>query len=173
VTRSEFDALLGELGLSQAEAARLLSVDPRTVRRWAENPAEIPGPAEQALRAWRTLHRFGLPWAPGSVDLVRLDPDQIAKQRAHAIELEALLNRVQKRGGPALPWDVDLEHCRATHGKLEVTFYRLANGGFSPQSYRRRDGIPADLERDWPLIEDAFVHVARAIAGDRRKQRAR
>jgi len=172
MTRNEFDALLHELGLSQAEAARLLSVDPRTVRRWAEDPGEIPGPAEQALRAWRALHRFGLPWAPDSVDLVRQDPSQIAKHRIHAIELEALLRKVEKRGGPAAPWQVDVERCRATLGPLEVSFYRLQNGGFSPQSYRRKDG-PADLERDWPLIEDAFVHIARAVAGQRGKRGAK
>lgn len=79
MTREDFDSLLGELGLSQAEAARLLSVDARTVRRWAEDPADMPGPAKQALRAWLALHRFGLPWAPDSVDLVRQDPGQVAK----------------------------------------------------------------------------------------------
>lgn len=163
MTKNDFDALLLELGLSQVEAARLLSVDPRTVRRWAEDPGEIPGPAEQALRAWRALHRFGLPWVPGSVDLVQTDPSQVAKSRAHAIELGALLRKVEKRGGPAAPWQVDVDRCRAMLGPLEVNFYRLPNGGFSPQSYRRKDG-PADLERDWPIIEDAFWHIARAVA---------
>jgi transcriptional regulator with XRE-family HTH domain len=170
MTKREFDSLLAELGLSQAEAARLLSVDARTVRRWAEDPVEIPGPAEQALRAWLALHRFGLPWAPDSVDLVQHDPEQIAKHRAHAIDLDALLRKVEKRGGPAAPWQVDIDQCRATLGPLQVSFYRLRNGGFSPQSYRRKDG-PADLQRDWPLIEDAFAHIAQAIARQRQKEK--
>jgi len=163
MTREEFDTLLDRLGLSQAEAARLLSVDARTVRRWAEKPAEMPGPAEQALRAWCALHRFGLPWSPDSVDLAQQDPEQIAKHRQHAIDLDALLTKVAERGGPAAPWQVDLNQCRAKLGPLEVSFYRLSNGGFSPQSYRRKDG-PADLQRDWPLIEDACAHIAQAIS---------
>lgn len=168
MTRDEFDVLLQELGLSQAEAARLLSVDPRTVRRWAEDPNEIPGPAEQALRAWLALHRYGLPWAPGSIDPVGGDPDQVATHRAHAIQLDALLRKVEERGGPAAPWEVDLNRRRATLGPLEISFYRLKNGGFSPQFFRRKDG-PSDLERDRPLIEDAYVHIARAIAQQRGK----
>lgn len=162
MTREEFDALLNGLALSQVEAAQMLSVDARTVRRWAENPAEMPGPAEQALLAWSALHRRGLPWAPDSVDLVQQDLEQIAKHRAHAIELHALLEKVRLRGGPAAPWHVDLDKCRATLGPLEVSYYRLPNGGFSPQAYRRKDG-PADLQRDWLLIEDAFAHIAHEI----------
>lgn len=172
MTRQDFDSLLDELGLSQAEAARLLSVDARTIRRWADDPADMPGPAEQALRAWLALDRFGLPWAPDSVDLVQHDRGQIAAHRAHAIELDALLTKVEQRGGPAAPWQVDIDKRRATLGPLQVSFYRLRNGGFSPQSYRRRDG-PADLQRDWPLIEDAFAHIARAIARQRRKPRTK
>lgn len=167
--RNELDALLTGLGLSQTEAARLLSVDARTVRRWVENPTCMPGPAEQALRAWFTLHRMGLPWSPDSVDLAQLDPVQIAIHRAHTIDLEAIIEKVANRGGPAAPWQVELAQYRAKLGPLEVSFYRMPNGGFAPQSYRRKDG-PADLQRDWPLIEDAFAHIAKSIAHERQRQ---
>ena len=168
MTKREFDSLLGELKLSQSEAARLLSVDARTFRRWVEDPAAMPGPAEQALKAWLTLHRHCLPWAPGSIDFVEQDPRQIAEHRAHSIGLEALLKKVEQRGGPAAPWEIDFERCYATLGPMQVSFYRLPNGGFSPQSYQRSD-LPADLHRDWPLIEDAFAHISRAIARQRGK----
>ena len=129
----------------------------------------MPSPAEQALRAWFALHRTGLPWSPDSVDLAQLDPVQIAIHRAHTIDLEAIIEKVANRGGPAAPWQVDLAQYRAKLGPLEVSFYRLPNGGFAPQSYRRKDG-PADLQRDWPLIEDAFAHIAKSIAHERQRQ---
>lgn len=156
---------LNALGLSQVAAARLLSVDPRTVRRWLENPAEISGPAEQALRAWQRLHEYGLPWSPDGVDLIESNPDRIASYRSHTIDLDALLQRVSKRGGTAAPWVVDLDKGKATLGALEVTFYKLPSGGFSPQSYKRRDHIQPDVQRDWHLIEDAYACIAKAIAG--------
>jgi hypothetical protein len=163
---SKFDLsnALNSLGLSQVELARFLSVDPRTVRRWVESPSEIPGPAEQALRAWQRLQSYGLPWSPCGVDLVECDPEQIARHRLHTLELDALLEKVTKRGGPAAPWVVDLDKGKAVMGSLEVTFYMLASGGFSPQSYKRRDEIEQDVQRDWPLIEDAFACIAKAIA---------
>ena len=154
---------LASLGLSQVAAARLLSVDPRTLRRWVENPGEIPGPAEQALRAWVRLNQYGLPWSPDGVDLVELDPEQIARHRVHTIQLDELLEKVRERGGPSAPWVVDLRKCKATLEKAEVTFYRLRSGGFSPQTYSRRDQKP-DLQRDWYIIEDALACIARAIA---------
>lgn len=166
LSRKAFDDLLRELGLTQSEAARLLSVDARTVRRWAENPAEMPGPAEQALLAWRVLNQFGLPWAPGSVDLVKDASAYIAAHRAHSVDLASILKAVKQRGGPAAPWQVDLDVCRATLGPIQVSFQRLANGGFSPKFYRRKDG-PPDLQRDWALIEDAFASIAEAIAQER------
>ncbi len=157
---------LNSLGLSQVAAARLLSVDPRTVRRWVENPAEISGPAEQALRAWHRLHEYGLPWSPDGVDLIESDPEQIALHRLHTLELDTVLEKVKKRGGPAAPWVVDLNKGKAILGKIEVTFYKLPSGGFTPQSYKRGDDIEPDVERDWSLIEDAFACIAKAIAGN-------
>ena len=162
--KTNINEALNLLGLTQVDAARLLSVDPRTLRRWVENPNEIPGPAEQALRAWLRLHQLGLPWTPDGIDLIEVDPEQIALQRLHTLELDALLEKVKKRGGPAAPWVVDLNKGKAILEKIEVTFYKLPSGGFAPQSYKRRDDIEADVERDWSLIEDAFACIAKAIA---------
>jgi hypothetical protein len=163
MTAIEFRDCLAQLGLTQTDAARLLDVDPRTVRRWADgNGTDIPGPAEHALRAWLGLQRRGLPWQPGDDGA-----EQIAPHRAHAIELYELLLRVDKRGGPSDAWDIDLEKGQATLGPIKVSFYKLTNGGFSPSFYRRSDGHP-DLKRDWPLIEDAFACIAKAFAEQRR-----
>jgi transcriptional regulator with XRE-family HTH domain len=163
MTAIEFRDCLAQLGLTQTDAARLLEVDPRTVRRWAEgNAADIPGPAVQALRAWLGLQRRGLPWRPGDGTA-----EQIAPHRAHAIELYELLLRVDKRGGPSDAWNVDVERGQATLGPVKVWFYKLTNGGFSPSYYSRSDGHP-DFKRDWPLIEDAFACIAKAFAEQQR-----
>lgn len=161
MTATEFRACLGQLGLTQTEAATLLSVVPRTVRRWVEDGAGIPGPAEHVLRAWTGLQRRGLPWHPEDTDA-----DQIARHREHAIELYELLLRVERRGGPSGSWSVDIDKGIATLGPMRIAFYKLSNGGFSPASYRRTDG-PADVHRDWPFIEDAFASIAKLLA-DRR-----
>lgn len=154
-----------QLGLTTDEAAQLLSVSPRTVQRWQHGIQEVPGPAEQALRAWMGLHERGLAWRPDEVSLTVGDAEQIAIARTHAVELDALLKRVEARSGPSsAPWTVDLERGRAILGSLEVSFYRLKNGGFAPQSYRRSDEHGTDLRRDWHLIEDAYACIARAFA---------
>jgi len=164
MTAIEFRDCLTQLGLTQMEAARLLEVDPRTVRRWAEDKgADIPGPAEHALRAWQELQRRGLPWRPGDDDAA----EQLGPHRAHAIELYELLLRVDKRGGPSNAWSVDIERGQATLGPVRVSFYKLTNGGFSPSFYTRSDGHP-DIKRDWQLIEDAFACIAKAFADRKR-----
>ena len=160
---NDFAKTMIELGLSQVDAARLLSVDPRTVRRWVADPTEISGPAEQALRAWRRLNQLGLPWSPDSIDLVETDPEQISLHRADAVGLDNLLAKVEKRGGSNGAWNVNLKRNKATLGPIEVTFYRRHNGGFSPQSYKRHDDVPANLRRDWALIEDAFACIAKEL----------
>ncbi len=172
MTPAEFLGHLDLLHLSQTEAAHLLSTTPRTLRRWADGPDQVPGPAEQALRAWVRLQSFGLPWRPDAASfLARGDEEKIARQIAlhtqHAMGLETVIAKVAKRGGPAAPWQVDLEKSRATLGPVAVTFYRLHDGGFSPQCYTRRDMDP-DLRRDLVLLEDAWYCVARAIADERR-----
>ena len=60
---NELGRYLLRLDLSPAEAALLLCVTPRTVRRWLDGE-EVSGPAEQAVRAWIRLHERRLPWRP-------------------------------------------------------------------------------------------------------------
>lgn len=164
MSRSELITALELLHVSQTEAARLLSVGERTFRRWMEKPEDMPGPAAQAVRAWVRLEALGLAWRPDSVGLGEKEmADQIARHRQHALELDATLQRVKARGGPRTPWQVDLARNKAVLGPIEVGFYRLRNGGFSPATYTRRDRDP-DIQHDWPLIEDAFACIAAAMA---------
>jgi hypothetical protein len=153
------------LRVSHAEAAQLLGVSPRTLRRWLEGE-DVPGPAEAALRAWRTLAERHLPWKPDSVSIFENDQDQIARHRRHTEELAAVLKRVEARGGARNPWTVDLERCTAIFGHFEVGFYKLQSGGFSLSTYRRKDQRP-DLSRDMLDIEDAAFCIARAFAKTR------
>ena len=62
MSRAELDGILSELNLSQSDAARMLRVSVRTVRRWARNPQAMYGPAKVALRSWVKCHRNGLDW---------------------------------------------------------------------------------------------------------------
>jgi hypothetical protein len=167
MSKAELLHHLNQLDLTQAEVARLLSVNVRTVRRWVETPDELPGPAEQAIRAWLRLHRLGLAWHPDGLPLGEDEPDEIARQialyRQHAIDLDAMLRRVEARGGPAAPWQVDLKTHVATLGPMELRFYPLPNGGFSPSTYRRSDANP-DLDRDGHLLEDAYACIAQALS---------
>jgi hypothetical protein len=51
---AEYRAILADLGLTQADAARLLGVDGGTARRWASTSARgraIPPPVERFLRS--------------------------------------------------------------------------------------------------------------------------
>jgi|HubBroStandDraft_1064217.scaffolds.fasta_scaffold224863_2 uncharacterized protein (DUF2141 family) len=161
MTASELEEHLAHLQLGQPEASQLLGVNPRTLRRWLEGE-EVPGLAEAALRAWRTLHDRNLPWKPDSVSLFEDNQHQIELHRRHTIEMEAVFKRVQKRGGPAHPWSVDLSKNSANFGPFEVGFYNLQSGSFSLSSYRRRDGAP-DLARDMPFIEDAAYCISKAF----------
>lgn len=161
MTVPELRATLSRLELTQAEAAQLLGVAPRTVRRWLDGE-DIPGPAEQALRAWIRLHNRNLPWRPDTELVVEDDQDQIARHRAHAIRLDELLARVEERGGPRVPWSVDRGRQIATLGPMEVSYYKLESGSFSLANYRRKDADP-DVERDWQAIEDAAASIAAAL----------
>ncbi|HEV2954717.1 MAG TPA: hypothetical protein VGX95_01245 [Xanthobacteraceae bacterium] len=161
MTPQDLSNHLSQLGITQTEAARLLSVNARTMRRWLEGE-EVPGPAEQAIRAWLRLHRRNLPWRPDSIAIVEDDQDQIAAHRAHAIQLDAILARVEARGGARLPWQVDRVGRRAVLGPMEVSFYTLANGSFSLASYTRKDGDP-NVQRDWEFIEDAAFCIAKEL----------
>jgi hypothetical protein len=159
----ELQQSLLRLDLSQTEAAQLLGVAPRTFRRWLDGD-EIPGPAEQAIRAWLRLHERRLPWRPDSAAIAEDDQDQIARHREHAISLSDIITRVESRGGPRTPWTVDRNRSRATFGPMEVSFYTLSNGGFSLASYTRKDGNP-DVNRDRELIEDAAYCIAKEFTG--------
>jgi transcriptional regulator with XRE-family HTH domain len=164
MTLAELRLILTRLELTQSEAAQLLGVTPRTVRRWLDGE-DLPGPAEQALRAWIRLHERNLPWRPDAESIVDDDQDQIARHRAHAIRLDEILARVETRGGPRVPWSVDRDRQVATLGPLEVSYYKLASGSFSLANYRRKDGDP-DVERDWEAIEDAAACIAQAMKKD-------
>jgi hypothetical protein len=161
MTGGQFEQCLLRLGLSAEEAALLLSVTPRTVRRWLDGE-EVSGPAEQAIRAWIRLHDRHLPWRPDSASITQHDQDQIARHRLHAVDLDELLARVEARGGVRLPWTVDWDRGKATLGPIEVSFYKLLNGGFSLSTYRRKDGDP-DVERDKGIIADAAYCIAQTL----------
>jgi hypothetical protein len=157
------------LNLAPAEAATLLGVGLRTVRRWTapgqQGEAEpVPGAVEAALRAWLKLHRLGLSWRPDASALAPIEAPVADAPEANARALHAVLERVRERRGPATQWDVDLARCRATLGKMTVSFYRLKGGGFTPQSFRRSDGATIDLARDQALLEDAYFCIAKKLA---------
>lgn len=165
------------LDLSPKEAARLLSVDVKTVNRWLLGTVPVPGPVTVALRAWRRLQDLGLPWRPDEQFFGILNEQEVAEQlRLHlqqAVELDQILQRVHARGGPAAPWKVDLEACEASLGDaMYVHFYRTNEGSFSPSTYRRTDREP-DYDRDQPLLEDAIACIADAISQERRAPGAR
>lgn len=50
MTSTEYREVLAALSLTQSGAARLLGVDARTSRRWANGERDIPPPAERFLR---------------------------------------------------------------------------------------------------------------------------
>lgn len=160
MTAAEFDQFLLRLNLSGVEAAKLLGVTPRTLQRWldGEDGDEIPGPTEQALRAWIKLHDLGIPWKPDSRSIDCNDEQQIGAHRQHAMDVASLIARVQARGGPRMRWSVDHSRCLATLGKIEVSFYKLLNGGFSLANYTRKDMAP-DLGRDRELVDDAAYYI--------------
>jgi len=165
--RFDFVDTIRRLGLSPRQAASLLGVDPKTTLRWQQRDAEIPGPVQQALRAWLRMEEIGMPWRPDAA-LIGMSEQEVAEQirllREQAVDLDGVLKRVAARGGPAAPWKVDLDGKRASLGDdIEVVFYALPNGTFSPSSYRRSDK-PADPRRDQPLLEDAYACIAQAIA---------
>jgi hypothetical protein len=157
-----FEETLTYLGLDHAEAAKLLGVSTRTLRRWLEGE-EIPGPAQAALRAWRALHARHLAWKPDAISIFEDDQAQLARAREHAQEIAHLIKVVEERGGIRDPWSVSMNKCLATYGPFEVGFYKLANGSFSFSSYRRLDGRP-DLERDRPYLEDAAYAISKAFS---------
>jgi len=117
MTATEPEQYLLRLDLSPADAAKLLGVKtPRTVQRWLDGE-EIPGPAEQAIRAWIKLHDLRIPWKPDSRSINASDEEQISAHLRHAVETAALIARVEARGGPRIPWEVDYSRGLAVFGK--------------------------------------------------------
>ena len=180
MTPPELRAHLAAFGLTQTELARLLGTNPRTVRRWLEHdrpgqgPAQgpgIPGAVATTLHAWQRLQRAGLPWRPHDAPLNAVDASAaMASQRFYALDIDAMLERVRARGGPAVPWDVDLARQRATVGAVQLTFYLLEGEGFVPLSYRRQDALMPEPVRDQTLLEDGVACIARTL--ERRGQPA-
>jgi transcriptional regulator with XRE-family HTH domain len=168
----ELQEHIQSLGLTQAEAAQLLGISARTVTRWCTEGEEVSGPAEAALRAWRRLDARHLAWRPDSVSIVEDDAERIATHRQEAINLDDILRRVEARGGPQLPWVVSLPESEATLDRIHVSFYKLQNGGFSLSVYTRRDGVHPDLQRDWPLVEDAVFCIAQEFEKHGRRAEA-
>ncbi|HTZ67383.1 MAG TPA: hypothetical protein VMB83_07935 [Roseiarcus sp.] len=171
--KAELVQCLQELRLTPREAGALLGVDPKTVGRWLTGVIAVSGPAEQALLAWRRLERRRLPWRPDGLPLMSPSEmeEQVRLMREHVIVLDDVLERVRQRGGPRMPWAVDLKSCRAElTDRMHVHFYALPNGGFSVGSYRRTDKAP-EYARDLPLIEDAIACIADAIEAERKAGR--
>jgi DNA-binding transcriptional regulator YiaG len=50
MTPEQYRAAIEQLGLSQVAAAKLLGVDERTSRRWANGERDVPPPAARFLR---------------------------------------------------------------------------------------------------------------------------
>jgi len=163
-------------GLTQTELAQLLGANARTVRRWLEEDGSadspgVPGAVATTLRAWQRLQQAALAWRPEDAPLSASGAaPALAAQRFYALGIDAMLERVRMRGGPAVPWDVDLARQRATVGAVQLSFYVLEGGGFVPLSYRRQDALLPDPVRDQTLLEDGVACIARTL--ERHGQRA-
>jgi hypothetical protein len=163
---AELTDCLAELNLTQADLAARLGVAARTVRRWQSAEQPIPTWVAEVLDAWRQLHAHHLPWGADLESIWYGDDDQIRRHQAHDKALATLRQRVKARGGPAVPWRINLRDRSATLGPITVRFYKLASNSFSLASYRRSDVAP-DVRRDQPLIEDAVVAFSDAVSAAR------
>lgn len=106
-TKEEFAECLDKLKLSQIEAARLLSVTPRTINRWVSNPHEISGPAEQALKGWLRLQHYNLPWRPDMEDIISDEHDSILINSIKNTHCDITDNKLKGMNFMDLPWQVD------------------------------------------------------------------
>ena len=156
---------LAQLGLSQAEAARLLGVKLRTVQRWAAGRPVAGEPAAQALRAWCLLAERGVAWRPDGEPVEDEDLFDLADRRRAALGLTAIPRHdAGKRSREHRRWRINIGRCRATSTTMVVHFNRLADGSFLPASFRRLDG-PAQMPRDRPLLQEAMAVFLAAAAG--------
>jgi hypothetical protein len=145
------------LGLTQADLAAHLGVASRSVRRWQMGEQPIPQWVQEIVAVWTQLHERKLPWGADLESIWYGDTDQIDRHMEHDKALAAILGRVAIRGGPSVPWRINVAAMTATLGKITVRFYKLKSGSFSLASYRRGDDIPADAFRDRHMIEDAVA----------------
>jgi hypothetical protein len=152
---------LRHLGLTQADLAAHLGVTPRSVRRWQAGEQQIPHWVQEIIAVWLQLHERKLPWGADLESVWYGDIDQIDRHMEHDKALAGILARVASRGGPSVPWRINVAVLTATLGKITVRFYRLASGSFSLASYRRGD-MPTDAFRDRHMIEDAVASFAEA-----------
>lgn len=167
MNKQEFLNYLSQLQLSPTEAARLLSVTTRTVHRWLENPHEISGPAEQALRAWLSLKNYNLPWRPDLTpfDEGRESEDEIIERlnlyraKQMSIDLENIIEKVIERGPLLLLWEVDLDKGNAKLGTIEITFSKLYDGKFFLISYRDSNEENKDKIPNQYLTEEAIFVI--------------
>lgn len=169
MSREEFADALTELGIDASEAAQLLRVSARSVRRWLEDEA-VPGTAEAAVKAWMALRRHGLAWRPDSMLVFQTESDDARRKAANAGLLRQLLLEVDASGGPRTHWRVDLAKERATFNAAEVSFEVFDQGGFQPWTYHRRDRAPST--DDLSDIRDACYCIAQALAGARQTSEA-
>ena len=158
----EFNRHLEYLGLRQVDAAALMRVTPRALRRWQSGEQEIPAPVAELVKVWRQLHLAQIPWGADLESIWYGDDEQIRRHQEHDKALAAILNQVEARGGLTAPWRVNLKEHYAAIGSMVVTFYKLRSGSFSLQNYRRRDREP-DPYRDQSLIEEAVAAFAAAV----------
>jgi hypothetical protein len=165
----EFNQHLEALNLKQSDAAALLRVTPRAVRRWQSGEQVIPGTVVELLTVWRQLQAATLPWGADLESIWYGDDDQIRRHQNHDKALAAILQRVKNRGGRPELWRVNLKRHNASLGNMTVNFYRLRSGSFSLAHYRCGDGEP-NPHRDQTLIEDAVAAFAAAV-GKARKER--
>jgi hypothetical protein len=165
----QFNRRLEYLGLKQSDAAALLRVTPRAVRRWQSGEQPLPANVVELLNAWKQLHDKHIPWGPALEAIWPGDDDQIRRKEHHDKALAELLKRVAVRGGLAAPWRVNLKEHSATLGRIDVGFYKLQGGGFSLANYRRGDR-DSDAERDRILIEDAVAAFSEAV-GNAKEER--
>jgi hypothetical protein len=169
MTNLELNQHLEILGLKQSDAATLLRVTPRAVRRWQSGEQVIPGTVAELIIVWRQLHAAQIPWGADLESIWYGDDDQIRRHQEHDRALAALLRRVEARGGPTAPWRVNLKERNAKIGPMVVTFYKLLSRSFSLAHYRRRDREP-DPYRDQVLIEDAVAAFAAAVTKARKER---
>jgi hypothetical protein len=169
MTDAEFSRNLEILGLRPGDAASLLRVTPRAVRRWRSGEQEIPATVVELLDAWRQLHARQIPWGADLESIWYGDDDQIRRHQEHDKALVALLHRVAARGGLSAPWRVNLKEHSATLGRMVVRFYKLRSGSFSLANYRRGDREP-DPHRDQLLIEEAVVAFEAAVSNARKER---